>query len=306
MHVRQEIAAVRSAMMGMGLELEWQDTEVPRCPGCGHCAQGEVMDGLITCPDCFAVLGRALDDAPEWSRDGTMKLERCGAPVSELYPCGSGSYMVARNTDTRKAVRMQTWTSAPYAARTLCKALASLSSEAYSLGLCESVATRAKHIYADCAKAPHLKGTRRAGLIEGCLYAAMQTQGGARVPSEIGGEVAASGIRRVMKVVADRPADPCSVMAYIARRLPELEACGPSARVAMEAGRILDQLGMGGRATPPTRATACALMTMPDANPADVCAALGCSRGAAARCLARLSPYREDIIAAATVAAAST
>jgi transcription initiation factor TFIIIB Brf1 subunit/transcription initiation factor TFIIB len=230
-----------------------------------------------------------------------MRLERCGAPVSELYPCGNGAYMVAKNAAARRVVRMQTWGNVSYAKRHLCKALSALSSEAHQMGLCEAITTRAKHMYNEVSKAPHMHGTRRAGLVQGCIYAALQTEGGARSVSEMPKvDHLAFGIKQVMRVIPVRPADPCTARAYVARRMDALRACGPGADTALAAAGLLDGLGIGIRATPPTKAAACALMTMTDADASAVCEVMGCSRGAAARCMFRLKEYREELVRAAT------
>lgn len=298
MRVRPD-ALVIDAMRHMGmLSAEPPDT-AGKCPCCDRA--GELIDGLMACGECGEVLARHLDASPDWTRDGTMRLERCGAPVSELYPCGNGAYMVAKNAAARRVVRMQTWGNVSYAKRSMCKALSTLSSEAHHMGLCESITTRAKHMYNEVAKAPHMHGTRRAGLVQGCIYAALQTEGGARSLSEMPQvDHLAFGVKQVMRVIPVRPADPCTTRAYVARRLDALRECGPGADAALVAAGILDGLGIGNRATPPTKAAACALMTMPDADAQAVCEVMGCSRGAASRCVFRLKDYRDDLVRAAT------
>ena len=244
----------------------FDDREVDPCRYCG--GTPALFAGLMTC-ECGAVLGRHLDSAPEPSRDGSK--ERHCAPASVLYPCAA-SYVSARTAESRKAVKMQAWTGQANA-RNLVKNLTTLVAEASELGLCDSVTTRAKHIYADVAKDPHLRGTRRAGLIEGCIYAALQSQGCARTVDEMsakdpGSRVISRGIKLVMRSVASKEAvtAPCSARAFLERHREDvLKAIGKDAdRVAdaaASAAALVDELGIACRFKPPSKAAACVLMT---------------------------------------------
>lgn len=297
---------MEEAMRQMGLLVPtFDDAEVDLCRYCG--GTPALFAGLMTC-ECGAVLGRHLDSAPEPTRDGSK--ERHGAPASVLYPCSS-SYVSARSAESRKAVKMQAWTG-PANARNLVKNLTTLVAEASELGLCDSITTRAKHIYADVAKDPHLRGTRRAGLIEGCIYAALQSQGCARTVEELsakdpGSRVIARGIKRVMRSVASKEATtaPCSAKAYLERHrqvvLAALAAlvrdAEDTADAAAAAAEIVDELGIACRFKPPSKAAACVIMVAgPDADRAAVAKALGISECTATRCLAAMTPFKKSIL----------
>ena len=90
----------------------------------------------------------------------------------------------------------------------------------------ESVTTRAKHLFADVSSDPHFKGTRRAGLVEGCLYAALQSQGGARTVEEMSAGVNNTGVKRMMKVMSSKDKGgacaPCTVRSFLERRTDKL------------------------------------------------------------------------------------
>ena len=284
--------AVCSAMSAMGLAPTAQDS-AGSCPECG--CQGRLVDGVMACWSCGEVLGRYLDSAPEWTRDGTMKLERCGAAVSELFPCGNACYMAPRSQESRKALRMQGWGGMSYGKRKLCKAMIELTAEARAMGLCESVATRAKHIYLGVTKDAHMHGTRRAGLVEGCLYAALQgTAGAARDTAELPGDLRAtgSGIKRVLRITGG--SQTCSAESYVARRRGELSAIG-NVDVACEVAALFDSLDILPRYKPPTRAAACAIIALPDSDANAIAAAMGCTRSSAAKCLEEAEPFLDEI-----------
>lgn len=292
-------------MRRMGLLVPSFD-DVPEVDLCRYCGGTPALfAGLMTC-ECGAVLGRHLDSAPEPSRDGSK--ERHGAPASALYPCAS-SYVSARTTETRKAAKMQAWTG-PASARNLVKNLTTLVAEASELGLCDAVTTRAKHIYADVSKDPHLRGTRRAGLIEGCIYAALQSQGCARTVEELsakdpGSRVIARGIKRVMRSVASKEAAtaPCSTRSYLERRRQDVvkalrgDAAEDNSDAAAAAAQIVDELGIACRFKPPSKAAACVIMVAgPDVDRASVAKALGISECTASRCLAAMAPFKQSIL----------
>lgn len=290
-------------MRQMGLVVpNFDDAEVELCKYCG--GTPALFAGLMTC-ECGAVLGRHLDSAPEPTRDGSK--DRHCAPVSALYPCAT-SYVSARTAASRKAVKMQAWTGQANA-RNLVKNLTTLVAEASELGLCDSVTTRAKHIYVDVAKDPHLRGTRRAGLIEGCIYAALQSQGCARTVDEmsskdVSGRVISRGIKRVMRSVASKEATtaPCSSRAYLARHRQEVlkalegdaEAHADAASVAAE---LVDELGIACRFKPPSKAAACVILTAGrSVDRGAVAKAMGISECTATRCLAAMAPFKTAVL----------
>jgi len=284
--------AVCTAMSSMGLGPPPPD-QAGVCGDCG-CA-GRLVDGVIACWSCGEVLGRYLDSAPEWTRDGTMKLERCGAAVSELFPCGNACYMAPRSAESRKKLRMQGWGGMSYGKRKLCKAMIELTAEARAMGLCESVATRAKHIYLGVSKDAHMHGTRRAGLVEGCLYAALQgTEGAARDTAELPGdlEVTGAGIKRVLRITGG--SQTCSAESYIARRRGQLSSLG-NVDVACAVAALFDDLGILPRYKPPTRAAACTIVAMPDSDANAIAAVMGCTRGSATKCLGEAEPFLEEV-----------
>jgi transcription initiation factor TFIIIB Brf1 subunit/transcription initiation factor TFIIB len=295
---------MEEAMRQMGLMVPtFDDSDVELCKYCG--GTPALFAGLMTC-ECGAVLGRILDSAPEPTRDGSK--ERHCAPVSALYPCAT-TYVSARTSASRKAVKMQAWTGQANA-RNLVKNLTTLVAEASELGLCDAVTTRAKHIYVDVAKDPHLRGTRRAGLIEGCIYAALQSQGCARTVEEMSskepGRVISRGIKRVMRSVASKEATtaPCSSRAYLARHRQEVlkALVGPAdaeghADAASVAAELVDELGIACRFKPPSKAAACVIMTAGrSVDRGAVSKALGISECTATRCLAAMAPFRTAVL----------
>lgn len=290
-------------MRQMGLMVpSFDDSEVELCKYCG--GTPALFAGLMTC-ECGAVLGRLLDSAPEPTRDGSK--DRHCAPVSALYPCAT-SYVAARSAASRKAVKMQAWAGQANA-RNLVKNLTTLVAEASELGLCDSVTTRAKHIYVDVTKDPHLRGTRRAGLIEGCIYAALQSQGCARTVDEMSskdvpGRVISRGIKRVMRSVASKEATtaPCSSRAYLARHRQEVlkafdRDADANADAASVAAELVDELGIACRFKPPSKAAACVIMTAgKSVDRGAVSKALGISECTATRCLAAMAPFRTAVL----------
>lgn len=290
-------------MRQMGLLVPtYDDAEVELCKYCG--GTPALFAGLMTC-ECGAVLGRHLDSAPEPTRDGSK--ERHCAPASVLYPCAA-SYVSAKTSASRKAVKMQAWTGQANA-RNLVKNLTTLVAEASELGLCDAVTTRAKHIYADVAKDPHLRGTRRAGLIEGCIYAALQSQGCARTVEEMsskdpGSRVISRGIKRVMRSVASKEATtaPCGSRAYLERhRHDVLKVLERDADVhvdaAATAAELVDELGIACRFKPPSKAAACVIMIAgKSVDRGAVAKALGISECTAARCLAAMAPFKTAVL----------
>lgn len=289
-------------MRQMGLLVPtYDDAEVELCRYCG--GTPALFAGLMTC-ECGAVLGRHLDSAPEPTRDGSK--ERHCAPASVLYPCAT-SYVSARTAASRKAVKMQAWTGQANA-RNLVKNLTALVAEASELGLCDSVTTRAKHIYADVAKDPHLRGTRRAGLIEGCIYAAMQSQGCARTVEEMsakdpGSRVISRGIKRVMRSVASKDTTaPCSSRAYLERHRHDVikvfdRDADDHADAAAAAANLVDELGIACRFKPPSKAAACVIMIAGKSlDRGAVAKALGVSECTATRCLAAMAPFKTAVL----------
>jgi transcription initiation factor TFIIIB Brf1 subunit/transcription initiation factor TFIIB len=287
------------------------DADPNVCDECGR--RAELSDGVMVCR-CGVVFGRFLDSSPEPGRWGASNRERHCMTASVLYP-GAATYMTARSQECRKAIRAQSWGSAA-GVRQLCKGLTTIVSEASHLGLCESVTTRAKHLYVDVLADPHLKGTRRAGLVEGCLYAALQSQGGARTVEELQSCAAAGtvGVKRVMKIVSakDIATSGCSVRAYVERRADKLAQLFQDAEVAERfqktvaaAADVMDRAGVVTRYKPPARAAACVVAAA--SAPVDrraVARIMEVSVNTAAKCLAEMGPYRQLIVNMASVSAA--
>lgn len=293
---------MEEAMRQMGLLVpSFDDGDIDLCKYCG--GTPSLFGGLVTC-ECGAVLARHLDSAPEPSRDGSK--ERHGAAASVLYPC-STSFIAARSRETRKAVKMQAWTGHADA-RNLVRNLTTLVAEASELGLCDSVTLRAKHIYADVAKDPHLRGTRRAGLIEGCIYAALQSQGCARTVDEMAAKDPAAtkdraaisrGIKRVMRRVASKDTTPCSTRSFLERHRSALAVVSARVDAAAIVAELVDELGIACRFKPPAKATACVLLVVSGHDAAvdkAVVKAMGMSMCTATRCLAAMEPFRDSLL----------
>lgn len=276
------------------------------CVGCGG-TRASLSDGLMVCP-CGVVRGRYYDSAPESSRDGVK--DRHGCVSSALYP-GAGCYMVSRTSETRRAIKMQAWAQTSGGAsghRDLYKNLTVISAEAHGRGLCESVATRAKHLYAGLSSDPFFRGTRRAGLVEGCLYVSMKGHGASRTPAELGADkTVLTGVKRVMAFAAlDVAADDdcCACRAYLERHAGAAGLAPDVAERALVVAGIVDGAGVVPGFKPATRAAASVLIAAkmcgsPAKAAAKAAEALGVCASTAARCVKAMRPFREQIEAIA-------
>lgn len=286
---------------------------------CEYPPPAVVMDGLLMCPDCNVVHGRHLDSTPEWRKleeSSDSNLSRCGAVVSEIYPMGMGTVMYCSNG--KRPMHNQGWSSMPYKQRQLCTALATLAEKGHQESLPNSVITRAKHIYQQVTTSEHVKCTRRAGLVEGALYAAMISDGNGNgrtsteliEMSNISKSLVFSGAKRVMNHMPNisiKDDGECRSKSYAARHvknmdLPEhIEAWFPL--VLEWLVNTVDSLFIVSRCNPPSVCSACANLvvaelwedksTRPDK--ASVCKAFGCSVGTSGRCMAMIKPYKSTL-----------
>jgi transcription initiation factor TFIIIB Brf1 subunit/transcription initiation factor TFIIB len=308
------IAEISDVVSGMFTGAAPVHDEPNTCCMCEYPPAPVILDGVMVCPDCNVVLGRHLDCAPEWrslDESGDSSGARCGAAASELYPVGMGTV-----TNGGDGKHNQGWSAMPYKQRQLCSALASLAEKGVHESLPQSVITRAKHIYQQVSSSEHVKYTRRAGLVEGALYAAMISHGSGNGRtsdelvdmSSIPKSMVFSGARRVMNHMPNMyiKDEECRTRSYAARHVKNMDLPEHADWFSVVLDWLVnavDSLFIVSRCNPPSVCSACAILVIAElwedvgSKPckASVCKAFGCSLGTSSRCLAMLRPYKPTL-----------
>jgi transcription initiation factor TFIIIB Brf1 subunit/transcription initiation factor TFIIB len=282
---------------------------------CRACATGTVLlrDGHLVCGACDAVDSRHIDARPEW-RSGTdvaqSDLARCGVEASDLYT-NSVLGCTSTGADGRRAPRAGSWGGLAGKDRALYAQLThmALCAGAGATPAPKAVLHAAQRMYKAVNDLPAARNTRRAGLAEGCVYAAYRSFGAARSVAEIAAmfgvpvTVVERGVIRVQGYV-DGPKDPVRATEYVARFGSRVAGVLEDSTLAVVT-RVLDTIetigALSGNRPATVAATALALVAQTGGlgtavTLQAVAEACGLSESTIARCLRELRPYAADIL----------
>lgn len=156
---------------------ERPDIEIGTC-ACGS-TETFTEDAMQMCKNCYAVVGRVIDNTAEWryygaddNRDGDPS--RCGLPTNTLLPKSSLGSMIGgckRDSIDIKRIRMyQLWNSMPYDERTLWSVFEKLTSNTVNNGIPQKVIDDAKVLYKKASEKKISRGDNKEGLIASCIY----------------------------------------------------------------------------------------------------------------------------------------
>lgn len=161
-----------------------------------QCGSSELIveETMQICKNCFAVVGRVIDNTAEWryygcddNRDGDPS--RCGLPTNTLLPKSSLGSMIGgtrRDTIDIKRIRMyQLWNAMPYDERTLWSVFEKLTANTVNNGIPQKVIDDAKVLYKKAAEKKISRGDNKEGLIASCIYHSCMINNVPRSPKEI-------------------------------------------------------------------------------------------------------------------------
>lgn len=166
-----------------------------RCMYC-DCANIDMIDGLLTCRNCFSVLDRIIDYGAEWRFYGstenggsgsacTRNTTRCSPPTNILVPT-LGSMISSRPCQPSTTIqRYHFWNSMNYKERSLCSVFEQLSVIAVRNGIPQVILEEAKRLYKTSSSLINTRGDNRKGLIACCMYMACKLNGAPRNAREM-------------------------------------------------------------------------------------------------------------------------
>jgi transcription initiation factor TFIIIB Brf1 subunit/transcription initiation factor TFIIB len=149
------------------------------CDQCG--SETALHDGHYVCLGCDAVRARQLDARPEWrgaTPGGGADMTRCGITASDLYTHSNlGCTASGPNKGGRGGLAGKD--------RCLYACLSNMSTCVTAGRVPKAVLYIAERMYKQVNDLPTARGTRRAGLAEGCVYAAFRCFGVSRSVNEV-------------------------------------------------------------------------------------------------------------------------
>jgi len=159
-------------------ELDKIDEPNPNVCSCGS-SNMFIEDTMQICKDCFAVIGRVIDNTAEWRYYGSednreSDPSRCGLPTNSLLPKSSLSSMIGGskndNIDIKRIRMYQLWNYMPYDERTLWSVFEKLTANTANHGIPQKVIDDAKVLYKKASEKKISRGDNKEGLIASCIY----------------------------------------------------------------------------------------------------------------------------------------
>lgn len=162
--------------------------------GCPHCGSTEYLldqaEADYVCTGCGVVLGRWLDDSPEWRNDMDEGLtgdrSRVGAPTSSLFNSCNLSTIIPKYGRMRRAAVIHEHMSMSYKDRALYKVFKEITrvcSDVFSAGSVTS--DLAKEMYKDIKDQKITRGENHKALIACCVYYACKVNNSQRKKEEV-------------------------------------------------------------------------------------------------------------------------